>query len=343
MTTNLKQVKHTDFVRKSNREALLRVNNIKKWFPYNDGIIVKNKKHIKAVDGISFTLHKGETLGIVGESGSGKSTLGRSLIRLIDPTSGEVFFKDTDILSLKGEKLRDMRKQVQMVFQDPYATLNPRMRIGNILAEPLKIHGLVKTKSKRIERVDELLELVGVNPDFKDRYPHELSGGQRQRISIARALAVSPELIVFDEAVSALDVSIQAQVLNLIRRLQKELDLTYIFISHDLSVVKHISSHIGVMYLGKIVEYGNKKDIFERPNHPYTKSLLSAVPTTGKQSKRERIILKGEIPSPADIPNGCRFRTRCYMAQEICSREEPVLVEMSSSHQSACLFAKKEF
>src|SRR5699024_2387474 len=210
------------------------------------------------------------------------------------------------------KQLRDMRKQVQMVFQDPYATLNPRMRIGAILSEPLKLHRLVKDKVKREERVGELLELVGVNAEFKNRYPHELSGGQRQRISIARGSAVSPGLIVFDEAVSALDVSIQAQVLNLIQRLQKELNLTYIFISHDLSVVKHISSHIGVMYLGKIVEYGSKEDIFEDPQHPYTKSLLSAVPSTGKQDKKERIVLKGDIPSPSDIPSGCRFRTRCY-------------------------------
>src|SRR5699024_8453495 len=271
-TTNLKQNKHPNDIQQDSQDTLLRVNDIKKWFPYNDGIIIKNKKHIKAVDGISFTLNKGQTLGIVGESGSGKSTLGRSLIRLIDPTSGEVYFNDTNILSLKKEQLRNMRKQVQMVFQDPYATLNPRMRIGAILSEPLKLHKLVKGKSKRAERVGELLELVGVNAEFKDRYPHELSGGQRQRISIARALAVSPELIVFDEAVSALDVSIQAQVLNLIQRLQKELNLTYIFISHDLSVVKQISSHIGVMYLGKIVEYGSKEDIFEDPQHPYTKS-----------------------------------------------------------------------
>lgn len=312
---------------------MLRVNNVKKWFPIKDGF---TKTYVKAVNGVSFTLNRGETLGIVGESGSGKSTLGRCLIRLIEPTEGEVWFEDRNIVKLSAEELRRERKNFQMVFQDPYASLNPRQKIGEIVGEPLRIHGLCKSAAEIQEKVRDILARVGIRQEFADRYPHEMSGGQRQRIGLARALAVSPKLIVFDEAVSALDVSIQAQVLNLIKDLQEELNLSYIFITHDLSVVRHVATHIGVMYLGELVEIGTAEELFANPKHPYTRALLSAVPLPNSKQKRERILLKGEIPSPIDLPQGCKFHTRCPLATAECALREPETRSVSASHQYTC-------
>jgi oligopeptide transport system ATP-binding protein len=324
-------------------DILLDVKDLVKHFPVQQGVLASRLgKKVRAVDGVSFTVRKGETLGLVGESGSGKSTAGRAIMRLLEPTSGSVTFDGIDVLKLKGKSLKDFRRNVQIIFQDPYASLNPRMTIGEIVTEPLKIHR-IGTAREQIKEAKNLLEITGLNPEHINRYPHEFSGGQRQRIGIARALALRPKLIVADEPVSALDVSIQAQVLNLLDKLQDEFDLTYLFIAHDLSVVQHISDEIAVMYLGKIVEVADWNMLYKEPYHPYTQSLLSAVPVPDPklQRTRERILLQGDPPSPIDPPSGCNFHTRCPIAQfPICSDQVPELREVAPGHQASCHFAK---
>ena len=321
-------------------ENILEVNNLKKHFPITGGLFKREVNSVKAVDGLNFNVKQGETLGLVGESGCGKSTTGKVLLRLLDATEGEVKFQGRDIHKLAKNKLRELRKEMQMIFQDPYASLNPRMTVSEIVGEPLDIHNLAQGKEKKA-RVRELLDMVGLSTKFAKRYPHEFSGGQRQRIGIARALAVDPQIIVCDEPVSALDVSIQAQVINLMEDLQEELGLTYIFIAHDLSVVRHISDRVAVMYLGKIVELADKNDLYDTPKHPYTKALLSAIPVPDPQHEKEKIILKGDVPSPIDPPSGCTFHTRCPYAEDICMREEPVFEEKSEDHLAACHFTNK--
>jgi oligopeptide transport system ATP-binding protein len=325
-------------------EPILEVRDLVKHFPLTQGIIFKRQVGaIKAVDGVSFDLHRGETLGVVGESGCGKSTLAKVMMALERPTSGSVKVNGRDITKAKGAELKRMRRNIQMVMQDPYTSLNPRMTVGDIVGEPFEIHSEVVPKGDRRKRVQELLDVVGLNPDHINRYPHQFSGGQRQRIGIARGLALQPEIIICDEPVSALDVSIQAQVMNLLDRLQKEFNLAYIFIAHDLSVVRHISDRVAVMYLGKIVELGGDSQIYDRPSHPYTQALLSAVPVPNPEGReaRQRIILQGDPPSPANPPSGCRFRTRCWKAQDICAKEEPLLqIRPGSDHPSACHFAE---
>lgn len=319
-------------------ETLLELQDVKKHFPIKSGLLQKTVGHIKAVDGINLKVNKGETLGIVGESGCGKSTVGRTIIRLYEPTDGKIIFNGRDISHLSESELRkDVRKNIQMIFQDPFASLNPRKTLRSIIREPLDTHHLYKSK-ERDEKVEILLEKVGLNASFINRYPHEFSGGQRQRIGISRALALNPELIVADEAVSALDVSIQAQIINLMEDLQEEFGLTYIFISHDLSVVRHISDRVGVMYLGKMMELASKKEIYAEPLHPYTQALLSAVPVPRKKGamKRERIILKGELPSPANPPKGCVFHTRCPAAFDLCKQVNPDFKEVKNNHFVAC-------
>jgi len=313
---------------------LVEVKNLKKYFPKKKGILGGKPSFVKAVDDVSFTINKGETLGLVGESGCGKSTTGRMLMRLLDPTEGQIIFDGDDISSLNENQLRDKRKEFQMVFQDPYASLNPRMKVGDIIEEPLIVHGY--PKEERVQRVQQLLEVVGLSAYHADRFPHEFSGGQRQRIGIARALAVNPKLIIADEPVSALDVSIQSQILNLLKDLQEEFQLTYLFIAHDLSVVEHISDRVGVMYLGKIVEIADKDSLYQQPMHPYTKALLSAVPVPNPRLKRERILLKGDIPSPSNPPSGCTFHTRCPFATEECKKTAPKLKEMADGHFVSC-------
>jgi oligopeptide transport system ATP-binding protein len=313
---------------------IIEVKNLKKYFPVNKGLLGRKRSYVKAVDDISFTINKGETLGLVGESGCGKSTTGRMLMRLLDPTEGQIYFEGNEISNLNDNQIRSTRKDFQMVFQDPYASLNPRMKVGEIIAEPLVVHGI--DKAKRTNRVHELLEIVGLSAYHADRYPHEFSGGQRQRIGIARALAVNPKLIIADEPVSALDVSIQSQILNLLKDLQREFNLTYLFIAHDLSVVEHISDRVGVMYLGKIVELADKESLYHNPQHPYTQALLSAVPVPNPRLKRDRIILKGDIPSPANPPSGCTFHTRCPLAMEKCKQDIPNLRELSEGHYVSC-------
>jgi len=319
-------------------EKLLEVKGLKKYFPITQGIIFQRvKAHVKAVDGLDFFIRKGETLGLVGESGCGKSTTGRTILQLYRPTAGDVYFKGQDLATMKGEELRKMRRHMQMIFQDPYASLNPRMTVGDIIGEPLEVHNIAKGKEKK-ERVQELLQIVGLNPYFVNRYPHEFSGGQRQRIGVARSLAVNPDFIVCDEPISALDVSIQAQIINLLEELQQKFNLTYLFIAHDLSVVRHISDRVAVMYLGKIVELTDRNSLYDNPLHPYTKALMSAVPIPDPiiEEKRERIILVGDVPSPVNPPSGCRFHTRCPLAIDICKKEDPVFRDVGNQHYVAC-------
>ncbi len=319
---------------------LLEVRGLKMHFPLTQGIIFQRQVGaVRAVDGVDFFVEKGETLGLVGESGCGKSTTGRAILQLYKPTAGEVLFGGIDLVKLGGEQMRRMRRRLQMIFQDPYASLNPRMTVGNIIGEPLEVHNLAKGKEKT-ERVQELLRIVGLNPYFTNRYPHEFSGGQRQRIGIARALAVEPDFIVADEPISALDVSIQAQVINLLEELQAKFHLTFLFIAHDLSVVRHISDRVAVMYLGKIVELADRRALYERPLHPYSQALLSAVPIPDPaiETKRKRIILTGDVPSPVNPPSGCRFHTRCWKAQPICSEADPEFKEHEPRHWAACHF-----
>ena len=324
-------------------DVLLRVENLVKHFPIQQGIIIqKQTGAIRAVDGVSFDVYQGETLGLVGESGCGKSTTGRTILQIFRPTSGSVRFDDVDLVKLKGKELRLMRRKMQMIFQDPYASLNPRMSVGEIVGEPLSIHHVAKD-SEIENRVANLLEMVGLNPAFANRYPHEFSGGQRQRIGVARALALQPSFIVCDEPISALDVSIQAQVVNLLEDLQNKFNLTYLFIAHDLSMVRHISNRVAVMYLGIIVELADSEQLYLNPLHPYTQALLSAVPIPDPvvDAARKRIILTGDVPSPIDPPSGCRFRTRCPIAESICAEQQPALSEMKTGHFAACHFAER--
>jgi oligopeptide transport system ATP-binding protein len=318
-------------------QALLRVDGLVKHFPIMAGVFQRQVGVVHAVDGISFEVYPGETVGLVGESGCGKSTAGRTILQLYRPTAGNVYYQDVNMARLKGEDLRHMRQKMQMIFQDPYASLNPRMTIREIVGEPLVVHNLMKGKQID-DRVDELMDLVRLNPGFSMRYPHEFSGGQRQRIGIARALALQPDFIVADEPISALDVSIQAQVINLLEDLQARLGLTYLFIAHDLSMVRHISNRVAVMYLGKIVELATRDELYGHPLHPYSQALLSAVPVPDPvvEEKRQRIILEGDVPSPVNPPSGCRFRTRCRLADKICAEKEPEWLEKSSGHWVAC-------
>jgi len=317
-------------------ENLLEVKNLKKYFPVKAGIFKRTVAHVKAVDDISFAVKEGETLGLVGESGCGKSTTGRTILRLLEATEGKVIFDGKSIMDLDKKEMRAVRRDMQIIFQDPYASLNPRMTVADIVGEPLDIHKLAKNKQERNEKVKEILENVGLGEEYMNRYPHEFSGGQRQRIGVARALAVDPKLIIADEPVSALDVSVQAQVVNLLQDLQKEFGLTFLFIAHDLSVVKHISDRVAVMYLGKIVELTDKDDLYNNPKHPYTQSLLSAIPEADPKKKKERIILEGDVPSPVDPPSGCRFHPRCPKAFAKCSEVEPEFKEYGAGHFAAC-------
>ena len=320
---------------------LLEVRNLKKYYSVKSGFLNKDRRSVKAVDGINLSVKQGEILGIVGESGCGKSTLGRSILRLIEPTSGVVIFEGTNICGLKKEEMRLKRREMQIVFQDPGASLNPRLTVGEIIGEPLEVFHICEGKEKE-ERIYKLMDLVGINRAYINRFPHEFSGGQRQRLGIARALAVNPKLIICDEPVSALDVSIRAQVLNLIKELKDKLNLTYIFISHDLSVVHHICDRVAVMYLGRVVEIADKKQIYENPVHPYTKALLSAIPMPDPEVKRERIILQGDVPNPADPPSGCHFHKRCPYAKKECSETVPPFVTVEPGHQVLCWLAEEQ-
>ena len=327
-------------------EVILKAEGLKKHYPIRGGVLRRTVGHVRAVDGVSFELGAGETLGVVGESGCGKSTLGRLLMRLEEPTEGTLTFNGVDVYSQGRSDMRRIRRDIQIVFQDPYTSLNPRMTVSDIIGEPLDIHPDAVPKGGRRQRVQELMELVGLSPEHVNRYPHQFSGGQRQRIGIARGIALNPKVLVCDEPVSALDVSVQAQVVNVMQRLQRELGLAYVFIAHDLSVVRHISDRVAVMYLGKIVEIGTDEEVYERATHPYTRALLSAVPVPDPTARgtRDQIKLEGDVPSPANPPPGCRFHTRCWMAREVCSTDEPQLIarpDLVDAHLSACHFAEE--
>lgn len=317
------------------QDELLKVEGLKKYYPVSQGLLGKPPVYVKAVDDVSFSIRRGETFGLVGESGCGKSTTGRSLLRLIEPTGGKVFFDGKEITALSDKEMRKSRREMQLVFQDPFSSLDPRQNVKRILEEPLKVHGM-GNGARRHERVEQLMDIVGLPASHLLRYPHQFSGGQRQRIGIARALAVQPKLIVADEPVSALDVSIQSQVINLLQDLQEEFALTYLFIAHDLSVVKHICDRVAVMYLGRIVEVADKHQLYHNPQHPYTQALLSSVPNPDPKAERKRIILQGEVPSPDKAPEGCAFHTRCPYAMDICRQQRPVLAETEQGHQTAC-------
>jgi oligopeptide transport system ATP-binding protein len=325
-------------------DVLLRVEALTKWYPIKEGAVLKRRTgDIKAVNGVSFTLGRGETLGLVGESGCGKSTLARTLIRLEQKTDGAVYYRGREIFEMSRRELKLLRRNIQIIFQDPYSSLNPRMTVRDIVTEPWKIHADVVPKLEHEQRAKELLDRVGLDPDYLDRYPHQFSGGQRQRIGIARALALEPEIIICDEPVSALDVSVQAQVINLLEDLSRDLGIAYIFIAHDISVVRHISHRVAVMYMGEIVECGDEAQVFTQPSHPYTQALLSAVPIPDPEGRGDRhpIVLEGDLPSPADLPSGCSFRTRCWKAQDVCAEEAPDLVDRSGiGHPSRCHFAE---
>lgn len=327
----------------SNDEVILNVQQLKKYFPIRRGVFRRQVGEVKAVDDVSFQVYRGETLGLVGESGCGKTTTGRTIIRIYNATDGEILFNGTDLTKVKGKQLRQIRRKIQMIFQDPYASLNPRMSVESIVREPLEIYKTVPRKERK-DRVAELLNMVGLNPALMNRFPHEFSGGQRQRIGLARSLALNPELVICDEPISALDVSIQAQVVNLLEELQDELSLTYIFIAHDLSMVRHISKRVAVMYLGKIVELTDRASLYKNPLHPYTKALLSAIPVPDPvvEEKRQRILLEGDLPSPANPPVGCNFNTRCPLAFDACYQEEPAYIEVETGHWCACHLVHSE-
>lgn len=325
----------------SPNNTLLEVKGLKKYFPIRKGVFSTIQGNVKAVDDVSFTIKRGETLGLVGESGCGKTTAGRTLLRLLEPTEGSVIYNGEDVTKMGRTELRNMRKEMQIIFQDPYGSLNPRMTVGGMLSEAIRLHNIVP-KNRVQERVEELLERVGLSPRHARRYPHEFSGGQRQRIGIARALSVEPKFIVCDEPVSALDVSIQAQIINLLQDLQKEFDLTYLFIAHDLSVVEHISDRVAVMYLGKIVELADAKELYGNPLHPYTKALLSAIPVPEPGRKQERTVLTGDVPSPANTPSGCYFHPRCPVARPDCSERVPELEEFTPGHWASCYYVRQD-
>jgi oligopeptide/dipeptide ABC transporter ATP-binding protein len=320
---------------------ILEIKNVKKWFPITAGLLGRTKGYVKAVDGVDLDINKGETFGLVGESGSGKTTLGRCILRLFEPTSGEIIYRDQDIAKLKGEAFRKIRRKFGIVFQDPYASLDPRQTVKSALVEPMRYHKLVQSQEDAVGKAKDLIRRVGLNEDHLYRFPHEFSGGQRQRIAVARALTTDPEIIILDEPTSFLDVSVQAQILNLLSDLQEELDLTYLFISHNLSVIEHMSNRVGVMYLGKIVESAPKEIVYRTPQHPYTHALISALPIPNPALSRQRVVLAGDIPSPANIPRGCRFRTRCPYVNDVCAEKEPPIEARQPDHLVSCHFDLK--